>query len=243
MPMYSPSELGLLKIACEESHLAFSQVFFKRLEAIKFILNWHHKLFADVADMVIQGLITRLIVNCPPGFTKTMMFVVMLFARALALNPRSRNIHLSHSETLALDNSAKVRQLVRDPLYHALWPNVELRTDTTAKSLWYTPEGGGLKAGSTGGQVLGFRAGLMVPEFSGLIVIDDPIKVRDASSATVRDRINSELVSTIKSRLMLPSTPIIIVMQRLAEDDMSGFCLKGGTNEKWHHLMIPSRAA
>jgi predicted phage terminase large subunit-like protein len=239
---YSPKDLGLLKIACEESHLAFSQVFFKRLEAIKFILNWHHKLFADTVELVFQGLVTRLIINCPPGFTKTMMFVIFILARALAINPRARNIHLSHSETLALDNSAKIRQLIRDPLFRALWP-IDLKADTTAKGLWYTQEGGHIKAGSTGGQVLGFRAGLMVDEFSGMITIDDPIKVKDSKSPGVNAQINSELVSTIKSRLMLPSTPVVIVMQRLGENDMSGFCLKGGTNEKWHHLVIPGDAS
>ena len=236
--MYKPKQLGALKGLCEDDHLAFTQVFFKRLEGSNMRLNWHHKLFAQVIDAVFSGLITRLVVNCPPGFTKTIMFVVMLFARALALNPKSRNIHLSQSEMLALDNSQKVRAVTQDPLFRALWPT-ELRYDTKAKSLWYTLEGGGLKAGSTMGQVLGFRAGLMVDEFSGLIAIDDGNKVEDARSALALAKVNRALTSIIKSRLMLPTTPIINIQQRLAEDDLSGFCLKGGTNEMWHHLVIP----
>ncbi len=236
--MHSPEQLGALRVLCEDSHLRHTQVFFKRLESTKMILNWHHKLFADVIDMVFDGMITRLIVNCPPGFTKTIMFVVMLISRALALNPRSRNIHLSQSESLALDNSQKIKALTQDPLYRALWP-VELRQDTRAKSLWYTLEGGGLKAGSTAGQVLGFRAGLMTDDFGGLVVIDDPNKVEDVRSSVMTDKINRALTGTIKSRLMVPSTPMIIIMQRLGENDMSGFCLRGGTGEKWHHLVVP----
>jgi hypothetical protein len=34
---------------------------------------------------------------------------------------------------------------------------------------------------------------------------------------------------------------MIVIMQRIHEDDMSGFLLKGGSGDVWHHLVIPGR--
>lgn len=76
--------------------------------------------------------------------------------------------------------------------------------------------------------------------FYGAIVIDDPIKVDDAASEIERTRVNNRLNSTIKSRRNSRNTPIVIVMQRVHEDDMAGFVLAGGIGEPVHHLNLPA---
>jgi hypothetical protein len=33
---------------------------------------------------------------------------------------------------------------------------------------------------------------------------------------------------------------MIVIMQRIHEDDLSGYLLKGGSGDEWHHLSIPT---
>lgn len=75
-------------------------------------------------------------------------------------------------------------------------------------------------------------------KFYGAIIIDDPIKPADAESSVVRKTINSRMVNTVGSRVNSRKTPIIVVMQRLHEEDTTGYLLGGATGEKWTHLKL-----
>jgi predicted phage terminase large subunit-like protein len=119
-----------------------------------------------------------------------------------------------------------------------MWPT-PFRDDASAKKRWITTLGGEMLAVSSGGQITGFRAGRMRDGFSGAILIDDPLKPDDAYSDTSRNRVNNRFTNTFKSRLAVETVPIIIIMQRLHEDDLTGYLLHGGSGEKWHHLEIP----
>lgn len=162
-------------------------------------------------------------------------------AWAIARNPESKFIHLSYSDDLVNDNSSRIKEIVESEQFQAFW-GVKLKSDTKAKKKWYTESGGGVYATASGGAITGFGAGNTSSKgFSGAVVIDDPLKPDDADSETLRSRINKRLNSTIKSRLNSRDTPIIIIMQRVHDDDMSGFVLGGGTGEEWEHLKIPAR--
>ena len=164
-------------------------------------------------------------------------------ARCIAKNPRAKFIHLSYSDELALDNSAKCRELVGSEEYQDLWPR-KIKDDADSKKKWYTEQGGGLYATAAGGPVTGFGAGVLEQPkdglFYGAIIIDDPIKVDDAENERERTKVNQRLNTTIKSRRNSRSTPIIIVMQRLHEDDMSGFVQRGEMGEHFHEIIIPA---
>ena len=72
------------------------------------------------------------------------------------------------------------------------------------------------------------------------IIIDDPLKVEDAYSKTNRDKANRKLISTVKSRRANPDTPIIVIMQRLAEEDPTGFIKAGKLPGDWEFVEIPA---
>ncbi|MDD0928329.1 hypothetical protein LOD59_11995, partial [Xylella fastidiosa subsp. multiplex] len=80
----------------------------------------------------------------------------------------------------------------------------------------------------------------MAPGWQGAIIIDDPLKVEDAYSKTGRSKANRKLVSTVKSRKASPDTPIIVIMQRLAQDDPTGFIQSGGFPGAWECIEIPA---
>jgi predicted phage terminase large subunit-like protein len=75
-------------------------------------------------------------------------------------------------------------------------------------------------------------------QFGGALIIDDPIKPEDADSETKRERINNRYDSTIKNRVNSRNTPIIIIMQRLHENDLCGYLLENEPGE-WHVLSLP----
>ena len=236
-------ERMVAKAKCEMSHLFFTRYFFKHRHAHKFIVNWHHHVFEDAIQGVIDGRIKNLIVEVPPGSTKTEIFVVNLIARGLAINPWSRFLHLSGSDQLATLNSATARDLVSSEEYQSLWPR-QIADDSKAKKRWNVlfdgHVAGGVYATAIGGQVVGFRAGHMAPGFQGALIIDDPNKPEDSYSRAELDKTNRKLITTVQSRLANPDTPIILVQQRIAENDCSGFIEKGNLPGKFKILKIPA---
>lgn len=223
---------------CRADGLYFARYFFKQRMGSKMIVAPHHKVIQDTLDRVVDGEITRLIINVPPGYTKTELATINLIGRGLALNNRARFMHLSYSHNLALLNSSTARGIVKSTAYQNMWP-MALRDDADSKAMWWTEHGGGVYASSAAGQVTGFRAGHMEPGWQGALIIDDPVKPDDAYSETVRDGVNDRFNETIKSRLAIETTPMIIIMQRIHYHDLSGYLLRGGSGEQWHHLSLP----
>lgn len=198
---------------------------------------------ADAIQRVIDGGCKRLIINVPPGSSKTEMAVINLIARGLAINPKARFLHLSYSSDLAELNSAKAKELINSTEYQELFP-IPLKTDSKARGRWNVVNNGvsigGCYATSTLGQVTGFRAGHMAPGFQGCIIIDDPLKPVDSLSKVKRDAVNNAFINTVQSRKADPDTPVIVIMQRLADEDLTGFLLAGGDGKEWDHVCIPA---
>ena len=220
---------------------------------MRFIVGDHHRQICEALDKVVRGEIKRLIINIAPRYGKTELVSKNFVAYGLALNPRSKFIHLSYSDDLVLDNSKEINEIVQSDYYQRLFPEVSIDSKNAKK--WYTSSGGGLYAVSAAGQVTGFGAGQVddpdrerremgdfMPawesDFAGAIVIDDPIKPEDALSETVRERVNNRFESTIRNRVNSRNTPIIIIMQRLHEHDLCGY-LQEIEPEEWTVLSLP----
>lgn len=249
------NERDVIAYKCLKS-LGFStRYFFKEKQGRKFIMNWHHQAIINKLEEVIQGKCKRLIINMPPRYGKTEVAVKQFIGHCLALNPKSKFIHLSYSDTLALDNSEEAKDLVTSAEYQELFPHVKIKKDSNSKQKWYTTQGGGVYATATGGQVTGFGAGRVDEEdeefkewiseieskqtFGGAIIIDDPIKPDDAHSETLRSRVNNKFDSTIRSRVNSRNTPIIVIMQRVHTEDLSGYLIDIEPNE-WEVLSLPA---
>lgn len=226
-------------LAPEGKLLDFARWYFPEREGMEFIEGPHHRVIGHTLDRVLAGEITRLIINVPPGYTKTEAAVVNFIAKGFHVNPKSRFIHSTFSDDLARENSDKVLQLIALDAYQAVKP-VTIRVDSKAKDRWKTAEGGGMLAKAAGGPITGFRAGYMDRTvFTGALVIDDPLKPDDAFSVAKRKTVNQRATNTFRSRLAHDDVPIIVIMQRLHSDDFVGHLLTGGTGEKWHHLNLP----
>ena len=203
--------------------LNFTRYFFKQMQKKKFVIGAHHKVVCDALDQVLRGETKRLIINIAPRFGKTELAVKQFIAEGLALNPAAKFIHLSYSGNLAMDNSVAIKDIVKSEAYMEIF-DTRIKDGSDTKNRWETEQGGGVYATSTLGQITGFGAGAVdIPgepyQFSGAIVIDDPIKPEDALSDIVRERVNRRFETTIRNRVNSRNTPIIIIMQRLHDDD------------------------
>ena len=235
----SDIEQELEKRSLERSLLNYVQWSFQKKTGGVFKLNYHHETICHILERVFLGEITRLIINMPPRYSKTEIAVKGFIEWCLAKVSDSKFIHLSYSDMLALDNSSQIREDIKSDWYQSHWKR-KTKQDSDSKQKWYTEEGGGLYSTGTAGSITGFGAGTFGDEFGGAVIIDDPQKPSEAYSDDVRKKTNERLNNTILSRLNNPKrTPIIIIMQRLHEMDMTGFCLGDGTGDTWTHLSIP----
>jgi len=233
-------EEKVLKVMCEKDLLFFTRYIFKENTRRNFTVSPHFVLIANKLMEVINGKVKRLVINIPPRYGKTELAVKNFIAYGLAINPQSKFIHISYSDDLALDNSSQAKEYVESDAFQKFW-QMKLKKDAQGKKKWFNEDGGGVYATASGGAITGFGAGVADSKiFSGAIIIDDPLKPDDAISEVKRKSVNERYNSTIRSRVNDSNTPIIVIMQRLHEEDLSGFLLDGGSGEEWEHLCLPA---
>ncbi len=223
------------------SHELFTRFATQALDGVKHIDAPFDPIINKAIDDVFLGNINRLIVNVPPGYGKTSKAVWSFVGRGFAINPASRFIHSSYSDKLVQDNSSRIRDLINHEEYKLLFPYVSFKEDSKAKGLWKTMQGGSFLASPSGGSVTGFRAGLMKSDyiFTGCLIIDDPLKPDDAISEAKRSFVNQRWHNTFKSRLAHPEVPVIVIMQRVHEEDFTWELLEN-SGEEWHHIVLPA---
>lgn len=235
----------VLRQVLHDSYYHFARYFFRIRYGRKMQLNQHVKVICGTLQKCIDGQITNLIINIPPGFSKSMLAGEFLFPYAMARNKYAKSIILSYGQGLSYRTSQSAKNIINLPEYQRLFPQ-KLQRAENSKGFWRNSFGGGLMASSSGGEVTGHDAGSIASDidapyiFDGLLEYDDPQKPKDINSALYRKTINELYENTIKSRARNPKTPKIIIMQRLHVDDLSGFLLRGGDGEKWHHLLLPA---
>ena len=223
-------------------HANFVPMAFNLLKDQDFIESPFDKVINETLDKTFTGEIKRLIINIPPRHGKTLRAVQAYVARGFAINNKANFIHTSYSASLVHDNSVAIRDIISHPDYQSLYPHVQFKQDTKAKGLWKTTAGGTFLASPAGGAIVGFGAGIIGSKtFAGAMLIDDPVKPDDARHDTVMKFINSRWENVFKSRLADQNTPVIVIMQRISEDDFTSELLeRSGADEEWHHLVLPA---
>ena len=229
----------VLKKKCESDFGFFVQFMFETFWKKKFNVQPFHRDIFRTLMRVYNGECSRLIINIPPRHGKTEI-IKMFVAWLMIKNPESMSMILSFSDKLAIDNAAFIRNYIQHEEIQRLWP-ISLQSDRKGKAHWTTVDNGEVYAASTGGQVTGRGAGRhgSIGAEGGVLIIDDPLKPDDANYDTRRNHVNDLFVGTASSRLNGSQTPVIVIMQRIHEEDLSGFLLDGGFGDDWEHLKIP----
>ena len=218
----------------------YSRLMFFRMRGYKWTRAPHHKIICDALTRVFNGECKRLVINIPPRYGKTTLAAHSFITWCLGKVPDSEFIPVSYSARLAATNSWQARELCLNEGYRSVFPEVQLRSDSTAKDEWRTTAGGCVYSSGAGGALTGYGAGKNRSGFGGAIIIDDILKPDDARSDVMRKASLEWYSSTLQSRTNSPNTPIIVIMQRLHEEDLAGWLVDGGNGEKWEHICLPA---
>ena len=220
--------------------LAYAQHMFRARKGVEMKFNGHQEAICNALERVVLGKTKRLIINVPPRSGKTELAVINFIAWCMGNFPDSEFIHASYSKRLATNNTFNARAIMQHEAHAEIFGTPMLRQDSNAKDEFRTEEGGVVYATGNEGTITGYGGGKMRSSFGGAIIIDDPHKAGEGDSDTMRKNVLDWFSTTMESRKNSPDTPIIVIMQRLHEDDLSGFLLKGGNGEQWENLCIPA---
>lgn len=196
------------------------------------ILGWHIYAIADHLEAVTRGDINRLLITVPPGTMKSMTVGVFWPAWEWgALNkPETRYLAASYKENLAKRDNVKCRRLIQSRWYQDRWGDrVRLVGDQNEK-LKFENEATGWR------MAMGFNS--LTGERGDRVIIDDPLSVDMAKSDKERHNARDTLLEAVPTRLNDPdNSAIVIVMQRLHEEDPAGIVLEKDLG--YVHLMLP----
>jgi predicted phage terminase large subunit-like protein len=195
-----------------------------------FVHNWHLDAIAYALTLILSGAGRRLIITQPPRSLKSISTSVAFVAWAIGHDPTLRFACVSYSTELATTLARQFRLVVASDWYKQTFPHVRLSKDTEIEC--QTSAGGGRIAVSVGGSFTGRGA--------DVIIIDDPMKAEEAQSDLARRSVAGWYRTTLVSRLNdKQEGAIILVMQRLHEDDLAGQLLK---EAGWDHLNLSAIA-
>src|SRR5689334_11594889 len=194
-------------------------------------MNWHLEVIAAKLTAVREGKIRRLIINLPPRHLKSLMASIAFSAWCLGLDPTAQILCVSYAQELADKLARDCRGIMMSPWYRKVFAT-RLAPHRQAVQEFITTGQGYRLATSTGGVLTGRGA--------DIILIDDPLKPEEALSEAQRNAANDWFVHTLYSRLNdKRSGAIVIIMQRLHEDDLVGHVLE---QEPWEVVCFPAIA-
>ena len=183
-----------------------------------FLPNWHIEVVTSALEDCRRGKITRLIINQPPRSLKSHCASVAFVAFLLGHDPTAQIICASYGQDLANKHASDCRTILASAWYQALFPHTRLSPERQAVQEFMTTQQGFRLSTSVGGVLTGRGA--------DFIIIDDPLKPDEALSDTQRKAVNDWFDHTLYSRLNDKRTGrIILIMQRLHEDDLVGHVL------------------
>jgi predicted phage terminase large subunit-like protein len=195
--------------------------------------SWHIEAIAYQLERVRRGEITRLIINMPPRSLKSISASVAFPAFLLGRDPSRRIICVSYSAELAKKHSNDFRAVLEAPWYRSVFPSAQIGPYKNSETEIELTARGFRLATSVGGTLTG-RGG-------DIIVIDDPLKPDDAISEIRRTAANQWFTNTLLSRLDdKRAGAIVIVMQRVHMDDLTGFVTS--QSDEWEILNLPAIA-
>jgi len=194
--------------------------------------NWHIDAIAYQLERIARGEIQRLIITMPPRSLKSISASVAFPAWFLGRYPKKRILAVSYSESLAEKLAFDSMKVMASDWYQDTFPLTRIARNRSRKFDFETSLGGGRYSASVSGSLTG-RGG-------DLIIIDDPHKPDEAQSDVRRNSVLDWFASTLRSRCNDPAnTPIILIQQRIHENDLAGMLLDQGG---WVHLNLSAIA-
>lgn len=215
----------------------FVRLFWDTIIKEKPVYNWHIKYLCDELQKLAPYIVERkpkpydVIINIPPGTSKTTICTIMFPVWLWTQDATLRIITNSYSSDLSTEHSVKSRDILFSDKFRNLFPDIRLRADKSAKQNYDNTKGGARYTTSTGGTITGKHA--------HIIITDDPLNPSQATSEADRKAANEHTKTLSSRKVDKENTPTITVMQRLHENDVTGYLLTK-KSESIKHICLPA---
>jgi predicted phage terminase large subunit-like protein len=233
--MSAPAELSFeeYRVLLRNDLMSFIERSFYELNSqANFLAGEYIELMASTLETCRSRKTKRLIMNLPPRTLKSHAASVAFPAWLLGHDPSVQIICASYGQDLSDKHGRDCRTLMSSAFYRGLFPRTALSPEKLAVNDFLTTAQGFRMSTSVGGVLTGRGA--------DVIILDDILKPDDALSETRRKAANEWYFNTLLSRLNSKDNGvIIIVMQRLHEEDLVGEVLDRG---EWEVLSLPAIA-
>lgn len=223
---------------CRKSLYYFVKLFWKEIIPETPIWNWHIKYLCDELQLVSQNVFERkeklydLLINIPPGTTKSTIITIMWPAWLWSVDPTIRVISNSYSGEISTEHAMKSRDIILSDKYKKLFPEVVLRRDKSGKQSYDNTKNGARYTTSTGGSITGKHA--------HIIINDDPQNPKQAESEAHRKQAEDHTKTLASRKVDKAVTVTVTVMQRLHTKDVSGYLLEK-KSEGLKHIKLPAQ--
>lgn len=221
-------------IECADNFLEFVKEFWDIVEpGREFKLNWHHVVLAEHLQAVSNGEIRNLLVNIPPGTSKSTFASVLWPAWEWATRPHLRYFGASYSEPLAIRDAMLCRKIIQSDKFQRMFPEgARVAKGEDNQRRYATQQSGWRLATSVGGRGTG--------EHPDRKLVDDPHNVKQSESAVERQAALDWYDGTLSSRGVIHGAATVVIMQRLHQLDLSGHIERlASYKTDWVHLVIP----
>jgi phage terminase large subunit-like protein len=204
-----------VRARCERSLSEFVKAAWHVLEpSTAYVSNWHIEAICQHLEAVTNGVITRLLINIPPGSMKSLL--VSSFWPAWEWGPRSmmatRYLTTSFAEIAVGRDCRRMRDLILSDWYQKHWPDVEMRR-----------VGEFSFENTMTGTRDGVPFGSLTSKRGDRLIIDDPHSVfRAESKAERQDAVRKFREGGINRLNDQARSAIVVVMQRLHSGDIAG---------------------
>ena len=232
------NESNLIASITKASFYDFLQEFWGTVINEKPVFNWHVKYLCDelqdMAERVFKGVRKThdLIINIPPGTTKSTICSQMFPAWVWTRMPHAKFICASYAHQVALKDSMKTRDIVQSELYQTCFPGISLREDENMKGLFANTQTGFRLSAGIGGAVTGYHG--------HFLLVDDPLNPEEAYSDADLKSANRWMETTLPSRKIDKDvTVMVLVQQRLHQADPSGEMLARSSGPGLKHICLP----
>ncbi len=239
---------------CRRSLYRFVQEFWAEIIPEDPVWNWHIKYLCDeiqtdvlrvcqLPPSKIQGIelpakgrepkLHDVLINIPPGSSKSTIATVMMPAWAWTVDPTLRILTASYSGDLSMDHSVLSRDIIQSDKYRRYFPDVQIRQDANNKADYKNTKHGRRYATSVGGTITGFHA--------HIIVVDDPVNTKQSASESELENSCNFMDTTLSTRKVDKAVTItFLIMQRLHSNDPAGNWLKKKAEKRIKHICLPA---
>lgn len=237
------AQVAALSVLCRVDFRSYIKTLFYAVNRRPYQFKPFHDVIIDKLQALAdkQNKKKNLMLNLPVGSGKSLLielFISWCFART----PSAKFAYVSHSQLLIEKLSGETKEILSCPEWIKMFGHV-LRKDERSKTSYSFMGAGsrsGMTAGAMGSALTGIDAGnpnTAEGEFGGALIIDDPMDVDDVFSAREKEKVIRSYTDKLDTRTRTPDTPVILVMQRLAVDDLAAYILEN-ERENWDVVKV-----